>query len=335
MLDIQAGSSPMIVIFFLLAFFVLPIVTPALGNDSRSSGVDFLYSPKYIEVRGARMHYVESGIGNPILLLHGNPTSVYIWRNIIPLLAKHGRVIAVDLIGFGKSDKPAIDYRFSDHAAYLEGFIKKMGLRNITLVMHDWGSALGFDYASKHADNIRALVFFEALLVPLPSFDQWPNQTAAKAFRIYRTPQVGWDLIVNENNFVEKRLQEGIIRRLSEDELKHYRDPFLDRAARKPVWRWPNELPIAGEPADVAAIQMHYLAWLQKTRIPKLLIFAHPGALTPEPIVAWARTNLPKMQSVDIGHGIHNLQEDHPEEIGEAIVNWMESFQQSRRPGLR
>jgi pimeloyl-ACP methyl ester carboxylesterase len=167
-LDIQAGSSPMIVIFFLLAFFVLPIVTPALGNDSRSSGVDFLYSPKYIEVRGARMHYVESGIGNPILLLHGNPTSVYIWRNIIPLLAKHGRVIAVDLIGFGKSDKPAIDYRFSDHAAYLEGFIKKMGLRNITLVMHDWGSALGFDYASKHADNIRALVFFEALSYRFP-----------------------------------------------------------------------------------------------------------------------------------------------------------------------
>jgi haloalkane dehalogenase len=275
-LKLQGASWLMTVIFFLFAFCVLPMFTPALGNDNRCSSADFPYPPKYIEVRGARMHYVESGSGDPVLLLHGNPTNVYIWRNIIPLLAKQRRVIAVDLIGFGKSDKPDIDYRFSDHAAYLEGFIEEMDLRNITLVMHDWGSALGFDYASKHENNVRAVAFFEALLVPLPSLDQWPNQTAAQAFRLYRTPQIGWDLIVNENNFVEKRLQEGIIRRLSEDELHHYREPFLDRAARKPVWRWPNELPIAGEPADVAAIQMHYLAWLQQTQIPKLQIFAHP-----------------------------------------------------------
>ena len=119
------------------------------------------------------------------------------------------------------------------------------------------------------------------------------------------------------------------------DELKHYREPFLARAARKPVWRWPNELPIADEPADVAAMQMHYLAWLQKTEVPKLLIFAHPGAFTPEPIVAWAKANLPKLQSVDIGDGIHNLQEDHPAEIGQAIVSWMERFRQPQRTGLR
>jgi haloalkane dehalogenase len=310
----------MMVIVFLFAFFVLAMFTPALGTDSRSSSDDFPYSPKYIAVRGARMHYVQSGSGDPILLLHGNPTCVYIWRNIIPLLAKHGRVIAVDLIGFGKSDKPDIDDRFSDHAAYLEGFIEEMGLRNITLVVHDWGSALGFDYASQHENNVWAMAFFEALLVPLPGLDQWPNQTAAQAFRLYRTPQVGW---------------EGIIRRLSEGELKHYREPFVDRAARKPVWRWPNELPIAGEPAPVAAMQMHYLAWLQKTEVPKLLIFAHPGALTPEPIVAWAKANLRKLQSVDIGDGIHNLQEDHPAEIGQAIVNWMEKFQQPQTTRLR
>jgi haloalkane dehalogenase len=274
------------------------------------------------------MHYVETGKGDPILLLHGNPTNVYIWRNIIPHLAKHGRVIAVDLIGFGKSDKPDIEYRFADHAAYLEAFIEKMELRNITLVMHDWGSALGFDYASRHENNVRALAFFEALLVPVPSLDAWPNQKSAEAFRLYRTPEVGWNLIVNENNFVEKRLQEGIIRPLSEQELQHYREPFLDRAARKPVWRWPNELPIAGEPADVAAVQMHYLMWLQKTEVPKLLIFAHPGALTTEPVVAWAKANLPNLNSVDIGAGIHNLQEDHPAEIGEGIAGWLEKFQQ-------
>ena len=160
MLNLQAGSSPMTVIFFLFAFLVLPMFSPALGNDSRSSSGDFPYSPKYIEVRGARMHYVESGSGDPMLLLHGNPTGVYLWRNIIPLLAKHGRVIAVDLIGFGKSDKPDIDYRFSDHAVYFAGLIEEMGLRNITLVVHDWGSALGFDYASKHENNVRAMAFF-------------------------------------------------------------------------------------------------------------------------------------------------------------------------------
>jgi haloalkane dehalogenase len=313
---------------FRYGFCVLAVVSSAFGKDNHASKGDFPFSSKYIEVRGARMHHVVTGRGDPILLLHGNPTNVYIWRNIIPRLAKHSRVIAVDLIGFGKSGKPAIEYRFADHAAYLEGFIEKMGLRNITLVMHDWGSALGFDYASRHENNIRALAFFEALLVPIPPLDQWPNHESAEAFRLYRTPEVGWNLIVNENNFVEKRLQDGIIRPLSEQELQHYREPFLDRAARKPVWRWPNELPIAGEPADVAAVQMHYLMWLQKTEVPKLLIFAHPGALTTEPVVAWAKANLPNLNSVDIGTGIHNLQEDHPAEIGEAIAGWLEKFQQ-------
>jgi haloalkane dehalogenase len=270
------------------------------------------------------MHYVETGNGDPILLLHGNPTNVYIWRNVIPHLVPYGRVVAVDLIGFGKSDKPDIDYRFADHAAYLQGFIERTGLANITLVLHDWGSALGFDYASRHAANIRGLAFFEALLLPLPSLDQWPNHGAADAFRLYRTPGVGWNLIINENSFVERRLQEGIIRQLSRRELDHYRRPFADPKARKPVWQWPNELPIAGEPADVSAVQLRYLAWLQHTQLPKLLIFAHPGALTPTPVVAWAKASLPNLVTVDIGAGLHNLQEDRPAEIGRAIARWIE-----------
>lgn len=308
-------------------FCFLIVSLPAFGREDFAANADFPYPSKYVEVRGVKMHYVESGSGEPILLLHGNPTNVYIWRNIMPSVAGHGRVIAVDLIGFGKSDKPDIEYRFSDHAAYLEAFIEKMGLRNITLVMHDWGSALGFDYASRHPENIRALAFFEALLVPIPNFDQWPNQKAAEAFRLYRTPEVGWNLIVNENSFIEKRLQDGIIRPLSEAELQHYREPFKDPKSRKPMWRWPNELPIAGEPADVTAMQMHYLTWLQNAAVPKLFIFAHPGVPTPEPVVAWAKANLPNLQTVDVGAGIHNLQEDHPQEIGSAIATWIDKVQ--------
>lgn len=299
------------------------------GKEHHLAESDFPYVSRYAEVRGSKMHYVETGNGNPILLLHGNPTNVYIWRNIIRHLAKHGHVVAVDLIGFGKSGKPDIEYRFRDHAAFLEAFIEKLGLRNITLVMHDWGSALGFDYASRHPANIRGLAFFEALLAPLPSLDQWPNQSVAEAFRRYRNPGVGWNLIVNEHSFVENRLQEGIIRRLSEHEVDEYRRPFLDPKARKPVWRWPCELPIAGEPADVAAVQMRYLAWLQKIEVPKLLIFAHPGALTPEPMVEWAKASLPNLQTVDIGAGIHNLQEDHPAEIAQAIASWIDQLERN------
>lgn len=327
MLSFHGGfaSSATFALHCMFCFLIASL--PAFGRDDHEAIPDFPFPSKYIEVRRAKMHYVESGSGEPILLLHGNPTSVYIWRNIIPHLANHGRVIAVDLIGFGKSDKPDIEYRFFDHVAYLEEFIEKMGLRNITLVMHDWGSALGFDYASRHPDNIRALAFLEALLVPVPSFDQWPNQKAAEAFRLYRTPHVGWNSIVNENSFIEKRIQDGTIRTLSEAELQHYREPFKDPKSRKPMWRWPNELPIAGEPADVAAMQMHYLTWLQKSEVPKLLIFAHPGVLTPEPVVAWAKASLPNLQIVDVGAGIHNLQEDHPQEIGTAIASWIEKVQ--------
>lgn len=322
-------ASAMVNLAFPRSLSMLTMSMMAFGKEHHLAKSDFPYVPRYAEVRGSKMHYVETGNGNPILLLHGNPTNVYIWRNIIPHLAKHGHVVAVDLIGFGKSGKPDIEYRFRDHAAFVEAFIEKLGLRNITLVMHDWGSALGFDYASRHPGNIRGLAFFEALLAPLPSLDQWPNQSVAEAFRRYRNPEVGWNLIVNENSFVENRLQEGIIRRLSKHEMDEYRRPFLDPRARKPVWRWPSELPIAGEPADVAAVQMRYLTWLQKTEVPKLLIFAHPGALTPEPMVERAKASLPNLQTAGIGAGIHNLQEDHPVAIGQAIASWIDQFERN------
>lgn len=298
-------------------------------RDDSPVGTDFPFASRFVTANDEKMHYIEYGQGDPILFLHGNPASIYIWRNVIPLLRTKGRVVAVDLVGFGKSGKPDIEYRFADHAAYLEAFIAALGLENITLVMHDWGSALGFDYAARHPNNVYALAFLEALLVPIPALERWPDQCAAEQFRRYRTPGVGWDLIVNQNGFVEKRLQEGIIRRLEEEELHHYREPFENPKSRKPIWRWPNELPIDGAPHDVAEIQARYLKWLMHTNKPKLLLFASPGALINESVVSWARTTLPNLETVDLGPGIHNLQEDHPLEIGQAIANWMDRINQA------
>lgn len=318
-------STSLLLVSLRFALYATAMAVSALAAQaSQDSGLP--YPSHFVRVRGVSMHYVEVGQGNPILLLHGNPASAYIWRNVIPLLISSGRVIAVDLVGFGKSGKPNIDYRLADHATYLEGFIQALGLRNITLVLHDWGSALGFDYASRHPENVCALAFFEALFVPLPPLEQWPNQHAAEQFRRYRTPGLGWELIVNQNEFIEKRLQQGILRRLTEEELRHYREPFKNRRSRKPIWRWPNELPIAGDPPDVAAVQANYLQWLMSTNKPKLLLFAHPGALTPEKVVAWARANLQNLETVDLGSGIHNLQEDHPKEIGEAVAQWLQKI---------
>jgi haloalkane dehalogenase len=275
-----------------------------------------------VDVHGSRMYYVEEGEGAPVLFLHGNPTSSYLWRNVIPHVSGGARCIAPDLIGMGRSDKPDIDYRFFDHARYLEGFIEALGLGDVVLVLHDWGSGLGFDWARRHADHVRGLAFMEAILMPVPSWDAFP-EGAREMFKAFRTPEIGWDLIAKQNVFVEQALPASVVRTLSDEEMDAYRAPFPDEASRKPVWRWPNEIPIEGEPADVAEAVGAYSAWLQETGVPKLLFAATPGALIPAPMVEWARSALPNLEVVELGEGIHYLQEDHPEEIGRGIACWL------------
>jgi haloalkane dehalogenase len=275
-----------------------------------------------VDVHGSRMYYVEEGEGAPVLFLHGNPTSSYLWRNVIPHVSGGARCIAPDLIGMGRSDKPDIDYRFFDHARYLEGFIEALGLGDVVLVLHDWGSGLGFDWARRHADRVRGLAFMEAILMPVPSWDAFP-EGAREMFQAFRTPEVGWDLIAKQNVFVEQALPGSVVRKLSDEEMDAYRAPFPDEASRKPVWRWPNEIPIEGEPADVAEVVGAYSAWLQETEVPKLLFAATPGALIPAPVVEWARSALPNLEVVELGEGIHYVQEDHPEEIGRGIARWL------------
>jgi haloalkane dehalogenase len=267
------------------------------------------------------MHYIEEGSGDPILFLHGQPTSSYLWRNVIPHLTSAGRCIAPDLIGFGKSDKPDIEYRFVDHVRYVEGFIEQMGLKNITLVVHDWGSGLGFHYAMRNESNIKALAFMEAVLMPIPGWEAFPPDFV-EVFKGFRTPDVGWDMIVNKNMFVEQILPGAILRKLTEEEMDTYREPFLDVASRKPVWRWPNELPIAGEPADVHEAVQSYSERLQQSSLPKLMLYAEPGAINPEPVVQWCVQNLKNLKTVNIGPGLHFLQEDNPHGIGAELAAW-------------
>jgi len=285
---------------------------------------DFPFELHFVEVLGSKMSYVDEGEGDPILFIHGNPTSSYLWRNVIPHLTDDARVIAVDLIGMGESDKPDIEYRFFDHVKYLDGFIEELGLENITLVIHDWGSGLGFHYASRHESNIKGIAFMEAILAPI-TWEDFPEDFR-ETFQAFRTPDVGRDLIINQNVFIEQVLPGSIVRKLSEEEMNHYRKPFLEPSSREPVWRWPNELPIAGEPKDMVETVTAYNRWLQQTELPKLLFYATPGVLVTAPVVEWSKQNLKNLQTVDIGAGIHFLQEDNPDLIGSEIAKWYQGL---------
>ena len=283
---------------------------------------EFPFEGRFVDVLGSRMHYVEAGSGDPILFLHGNPTSCYLWRNIIPYVSSLGRAIAPDLIGFGSSDKPDLEYRFFDHVDYVDGFIEALGLEDVTLVLHDWGSALGFHYAARNSDNVKGLAFMESIVAPIRSWsDLHPDMQAL--FRAFRTPDRGWELIVDQNLFIERVLPGAVVRDLSDAEMARYREPFQDTRSRTPVWRWPNEIPIEGSPPDVVEAVESYSDWLQTAAHPKLLFHAKPGTLMRAPVVEWCRAHFPNLETIDIGHGIHFVQEDAPHEIGAGLAEWI------------
>jgi haloalkane dehalogenase len=288
-----------------------------------------------IAVLGSRMAYVEAGDpGKPtVLFLHGNPTSSFIWRNIIPHVAPVGRCVAPDLIGFGRSDKPDIDYRFADHVRYLDGFVEALGLKDLFLVAQDWGTALAFHFAARRPERVLGLAFME-FIRPMPSFDEFLRGSQARAiFRKFRTPGEGETLILEENAFVERVLPGSVLRRLGEDEMNAYRAPFPTPASRKPVWRFPNELPIEGQPADVYAMLERDHATLVDSDYPKLLFYAEPGALiSPEMAQDYAR-RLRHCRKVHLGPGAHYLQEDHPDRIGREVASFVAETQPARPSG--
>ena len=276
---------------------------------------------RFADVEGSRMHYLEIGKGDPVLFLHGNPTSSYLWRNVLPRVSRQGRCIALDLIGMGKSDKPDIAYRFVDHARYVKGFVEALGLTNLTLVIHDWGAALGLDYACRHASNVRAVALMEGLYRPMtwkeqPLFLRW-------MFRRLRHPVKGRKMIVDKNFFVERLLPMMTVRTLTAEEMDRYREPFLVPESRRPVQMWPREIPFDGDPPDVHARLQETATWLSGSSIPKLLLWVKPGGIIKKKDVAWLRREVPNLEDVYLGKGRHFIQEDHPEAIGDAVANWL------------
>jgi haloalkane dehalogenase len=292
--------------------------------ETQNISAEFPYKSNYVEVHGSKMHYIDEGSGDPVLFLHGNPTSSYLWRNIIPYLSKKARCIAPDLIGFGKSDKPDLEYRIVDHIKYVETFIAQLELKNLTLVIHDWGSALGFHYAMRHEANLKGIAFMEAILWPVRWAD-FPGDFKM-GFKLFRTPGVGWLMIAGMNVFIEQILPKAIVRQLSKEEMEFYRRPFKSVKSRKPLWRMPNEVPIEGNPADVAEIVQNYNRKLQQSELPKLLFYARPGGLIRKAGVEWCRENLKNLTTVDIGKGIHYLQEDNPHLIGSELLKWYDGL---------
>lgn len=279
---------------------------------------------KFSTVHGKQMAYIDEGEGDPIVFLHGNPTSSYLWRNIMPHLAGKGRLIAPDLIGMGDSDK--LDdsgpdrYTYVEHRKYLFALLGQLGVRdNVTLVLHDWGSGLGFHWAHTHADAIKGIAFMEAIVAPVPGWDSFP-EAAREMFQALRSP-AGDEMVLEKNLFVEAILPGSILRDLSEDEMNEYRRPFATPGEdRRPTLTWPRQIPIAGEPADVVQIVSDYSAWLAQSPIPKLFVNAEPGALIAGPVRDYVRA-WPTLSEVTVA-GSHFIQEDSPDGIGQAIRDW-------------
>jgi haloalkane dehalogenase len=299
---------------------MLPRMAPG-ADCEKSISAAFPFESKFVTVLGSRMHYVEKGAGKPILLLHGNPTSCYIWRNVIPALSRRGRVIALDLIGMGRSDKPELAYTFQDHIRYIDAFVEKMDLKDLVLVGHDWGGGVAFDYAARHDDNVRGVAFFEAIVRPMAWSDL--NRIARYMFRNFRDDEAGRKLVIEDNYFVEKLLPMMAGRRLGDKEMAAYRKPFPTEKSRKPVWMWPRELPIDGQPERNAGQIGANFAAMQKATIPLLFLYGNPGAFYEEEMVQKVKKDLPRAKAVCVGGGYHYLQESQPTKLAESIAEWI------------
>jgi haloalkane dehalogenase len=285
-----------------------------------------------LSVLDSTMAYRESGApGAPVVLfLHGNPTSSYIWRNIIPFVAETAHCIAVDLIGFGQSGKPDIAYRFEDHVRYLDAFIAKAGIASAYVVAQDWGTALAFHLAARQPSFMRGLAFME-FIRPIPTWEEFLRGSPRREiFRRFRTPGEGEALVLEGNAFVERVLPGSVQRQLSQEEMAVYRAPFPTPESRLPTWRFPNELPIAYEPADVYATIEAAHAALAASRYPKLLFAADPGALVSPELAEDCAPRLPNCRLVKLGSGLHFLQEDHPEMIGRSVAAFIAEIEAER-----
>jgi haloalkane dehalogenase len=264
--------------------------------------------------------YVDTGAGEPVVFLHGNPTSSYLWRNVIPHVEGVGRCLAPDLVGMGDSGAaPDGSYRFVDHARYLDAWFEALGLTNVTLVVHDWGSALGFYWAYRHPERVRGIAYMEAVVRPL-TWEEWRDESR-QIFQDLRS-EAGEEMVLEKNLFIEGILPSAVLRDLTEEEMNVYRRPYLEPGeSRRPTLTWPRELPINGEPEDVVSIVDDYSKWLAQSDVPKLFVNAEPGAILTGSQREFCRT-WPNQEEVTV-RGAHFVQEDSPHEIGEAVATFV------------
>jgi haloalkane dehalogenase len=289
---------------------------------------DFPYEKQFAQVNGRRIAYVDTGAGNPIVLLHGNPTSSYLWRNVIPELESSGRVIVPDLIGQGDSEKlppeeGPLRYSFEVAYDYLCGLLEELGIADkLTLVIHDWGSGLGFHWAKNHPEAVRGIAYMEGIVMPV-TWDDW-DEGASGIFKGFRSEK-GEDLILNRNLFIEGVLPSAILRDLTEEEMSHYRAPFTQPEDRQPTLNWPRQIPIDGEPADMVELVQDYADFMASSTFPKLFINADPGSILVGRQREFCRS-WPNQQEVTV-KGLHFIQEDSPAEIGRAVAGWLDTIQ--------
>ena len=285
------------------------------------------YQKKFTDVDGKQIAYVDEGAGDPIVLLHGNPASSFLWRNIIPELTQSGRVIVPDLIGHGDSDKlPASEgpdrYTLEVAYHYVEELLKTIGAdKNVTLVIHDWGSGIGFLWAMRHSEQMKGIAYMEAIVKPM-SWDDW-DQDAAGIFKGFRSEK-GEDLILNRNMFIEAVLPASVMRTLTEAEMNTYRAPYVNADDRQPLLNWPRQIPIEGEPENIVALVNEYGAFMASSEMPKLFINADPGSILTGRQREFCRT-WRNQQEITV-KGLHFIQEDSPLEIGQAVAKWVDNI---------
>lgn len=290
-----------------------------------SGPADFAFTHKRKAILGHEMAYIDEGEGDPVVFMHGNPTSSYLWRNIIPSVTSTHRAIAADMIGMGQSDKPDLAYSYSDHADHLHGLLDALDLSNVTLVLHDWGGALGFDWAMQNSDRVKAISFMETIAPPAMPFESYETMGPfGDLFKAWRTAGVGEQMILQENMFINEILGKvGVKTPLSAEILAHYNGYYPDAASRGPLLAWPREVPIGGVPAQTTELTHRIAEFLTTSQLPKLTFHVTPGALAPPPAVEWMKANIPNLQTIFLGEGTHFIQEDYPSEIGQGLADWL------------
>ena len=298
----------------------LPVMSPSVKHET-DIGESFDFTPKYAQILGSKMHYVDEGQGRAVVLVHGNPTSSYLWRNIIPTLAKTHRVIAPDLIGMGKSDKPDLEYTLQDHIRYFTALMKELDLRDATFVLHDWGGALGVEFARKNPDVVRDIVMAEATTKPF----YWKDEDAMTKmiFAELRHPEKGHKLIAGKNYFIEGMLPMLTGRKLTDTEMAAYRAPYPSVTERKPLYVWPQEIPFDETPKRNHDVLSENYEYLKNSDIPLLFIHADPGVIYTKAIIEGIRADISRAQFTSIGPGMHFIQETAPKKLSQILLDWV------------